>query len=253
MVLSPASTLHHEATTLLAEDPTTSGKGALLYHSVLGAIANGSVTAGAIAGQLGHKSQHQPGLVPSHRGRVCRPTQRPDSESTPPLCPRLPLLQFHFAVLEPHGALLRARNPAQVWSQRLEDVFGSQVRGPVFEQQARTWMRRFASDETLAVRDYVGPSSVSVDGKRRQLDVVVAGPVIRPNGRLRRSVRLRRENHFPVPISAISNGFALSLERGRLMRNCSSSARASTKSLLEEASTRNDVEIIGADRLYRGS
>jgi hypothetical protein len=45
-VLSPAATLHHEATTLLAEDPTLSAASPSLHHSILGAIANGSGTAG---------------------------------------------------------------------------------------------------------------------------------------------------------------------------------------------------------------
>lgn len=45
-VLSPAATLHHEATTLLAEDPTLSAASPTVHHSILGAIANGSVTAG---------------------------------------------------------------------------------------------------------------------------------------------------------------------------------------------------------------
>lgn len=51
-VLSPAATLHHEATTLLAEDPALSGASPTLYHSILTAIANGSVTAGKIANRL---------------------------------------------------------------------------------------------------------------------------------------------------------------------------------------------------------
>ena len=52
-VLSPAATLHREATTLLAEDPGLAGANSLMHHSILGAIANGSVTAGAIANKVG--------------------------------------------------------------------------------------------------------------------------------------------------------------------------------------------------------
>ncbi|MFO7778772.1 MAG: hypothetical protein R6V28_10490, partial [Nitriliruptoraceae bacterium] len=48
-VLSPAATLHHEATTLLAEDPALAGADPALHHSILGVIASGSVTAGKIA------------------------------------------------------------------------------------------------------------------------------------------------------------------------------------------------------------
>ena len=56
---------------------------------------------------------------------------------------------------------------------RLKHVFDSKVRGPVFEEVARTWVTRFASDATLPVRDYVGPSYVNVDGRNHQLDVLV--------------------------------------------------------------------------------
>lgn len=52
-MLAPAATLRHEATTLLAEDPALAGADPLLQHSILGAIATGSVTAGRIASLLG--------------------------------------------------------------------------------------------------------------------------------------------------------------------------------------------------------
>ncbi|MCO4099518.1 MAG: winged helix-turn-helix transcriptional regulator [Gemmatimonas sp.] len=51
-VLSPAATLHHEATTLLAEDPTLAAANQTLHHSILGVLANGAVTAGAISNRL---------------------------------------------------------------------------------------------------------------------------------------------------------------------------------------------------------
>ncbi len=54
-VLSPAATLHHEATTLLAEGPALAAADPLLHHSILGAIATGSVTAGRIASRLGRQ------------------------------------------------------------------------------------------------------------------------------------------------------------------------------------------------------
>ena len=84
-------------------------------------------------------------------------------------------LAFHYAVLEPHDSALRDRDPAEVWSTRLRDVFSSQVRGPTFGQQARIWLRRFASNATLPVHDHVGPSLVKTEGVELELDVVVAG------------------------------------------------------------------------------
>lgn len=49
---SPAATLHHEAVTLLAEDPVLSAANQNLHHSVLGAIARGAATAGKLANRL---------------------------------------------------------------------------------------------------------------------------------------------------------------------------------------------------------
>jgi hypothetical protein len=56
------------------------------------------------------------------------------------------------------------------------DIFRSQVLGPVFEEQSRTWVRRFVSNATLSARDHIGPPYATVDEIDRQLDVLVAGP-----------------------------------------------------------------------------
>ena len=175
-VLSAGATLHHEATTLLAEDPLTSGPGALVHHSILAAIANGSVTAGSIARRVGRQVSN---LAPAlnrlvESGFVVRHDD-PLRDRRPLYAITDPYLQFHYAVLDPHRALLRDRDPMSTWLRRLRPVFDSQVRGPVFEGQARTWVRRFCSDRTLPAGAHVGPSSVSVEGTEHELDVVVAG------------------------------------------------------------------------------
>ena len=77
-MLSPAATLHHEAATLLAEDPALAGADPLLQQSILGAIATGSVTAGRIANRLGRQVSN---LVPApgplvDAGFVLRDPQR---------------------------------------------------------------------------------------------------------------------------------------------------------------------------------
>lgn len=111
-VLSPAATLHHEATTLLAEDPTLSTTSPVLHHSILGTIATGSITAGTIANRLRRsvpnldtalKRLVAAGFVVRHTDPVR--AQRPTYQLADPF------LQFHYAVLEPHGVLLRERDP----------------------------------------------------------------------------------------------------------------------------------------------
>lgn len=175
-VLSPAATLHHEATTLLAEDPTLTTASPTLHHSILGAIANGAVTAGKISSLLKRpvsnldpalKRLIAAGFVIRHEDPVR--AQRPTYELGDPF------LQFHYAILEPHASAFRDRDALTLWHQRFAQVFDARVRGPVFEQQARTWVSRFADAETLGGEpDYSGPSSATFDGREYQLDVVVA-------------------------------------------------------------------------------
>jgi len=175
-VLSPAATLHHEATTLLAEDPTLSSASPTLHHSILGAIANGAVTAGSIGNRLRRPVSN---LAPSLNrliaaGFVLR-HEDPIRTRRPRYALADPFLQFHYAVLEPHGSLLRDRDPLGLWTQTLSTTFHSRVRGPVFEEQARAWVRRYASRDTVgASPDHVGPSSVSLEGTEYDIDVLVA-------------------------------------------------------------------------------
>jgi hypothetical protein len=248
-VLSPGATLHREATTLLAEDPSLAGQASLLHHSILGAIANGAVTAGAIAGKVGKQvaNLNPPLNRLIEAGFVAR-YEDPIRGKRPLYALDDPFLQFHYAILEPHGAELRDRPADQVW------IFGAQVRGPVFEQQARTWVRRYASAETLPNRDYVGRSSVPYEGKDHELDIVVAGAGDVPGDR---------------PVFALGEakaGETISrrhLRRLELARNALGSKAVDAKLLLfgtafdsaleEVSASRPEVELIDLERLYRGS
>lgn len=89
--------------------------------------------------------------------------------------------RWHFLVLvgnskaaihlEPHRSRLRSRDPQALWQERLIEVFDSQVRGPAFEQQARTFVERFASEDTVpGERAHVGPSRLVAGGDDWQLD-----------------------------------------------------------------------------------
>ncbi len=254
-VLEQGATLHREGITLLAEDPTFAGRGALLYNSILGAIANGAVAAGSIANVVGKNVAN---IAPAlnrlvDAGFVVR-LEDPIRSQRPIYALADSFLQFHFAVLEPHGSLLRDRDPYESWSSRLEAVFDSQVRGPVFEEQARTWVRRFASDVTLPVLDHVGPSAVTIDQKVYQVDVVVAREGTEPSER---------------PIVAIGeakSGQTLDVTHLRRLERTRASlgSRATRAKLLlfgpsvhetlrQEAQKRDDIELIDIDRLYQGS
>ena len=253
-VLSPAATLHREATTLLAEDPTVGGKSALLHHSILGAIANGSVTAGGISGRVGRPVSNVDPVLRRliEAGFVVRHDD-PIRKRRPLYALADPFLQFHYAVLEPNGSLFRGQDLSTLWTQRLEPVFGSLVRGPVFEELARTWTAQFASAATLPVRDHVGPSFVRVDDKDRQIDVLVTGPGATPADRTISAIGEARAGE------ELTERHLHTLERFRAaLGEHASHAKLLLfgervhKKLREVAGRRVDVEIIDLERLYAG-
>ena len=255
-VLSPAATLHHEATTLLAEDPTLATASPVIHHSILAAIANGSVTAGRIARQLGRSV---PGIEPALRrlisaGFVVRHTD-PIRAQRPTYALADPFLQFHYAVLEPHGPLLRDRDPGAAWRSRLASRFDSQVRGPVFEEQARTWVRRYAEEPTLGgPADHVGPSTAVIDGTERQLDVVVAGAGRADAPPSERTVLAMGEAKAG---ETVGTGRLTELEQARAALGVRAAgaklllfAPRFTPELVRLAGRRAEVELVDLDRLH---
>jgi len=254
-VLSPAAPLHYEATTLLAEDPALSGASQLLHHGILGAIANGSVTAGSIALKVGRPVSN---LAPSlnrlvDAGFVVRHVD-PLRGQRARYALSDPYLQFHYAVLEPHRSALRMRSPIEMWRKRLVDTFGARVRGPVFEEMARDWVRRFADEATLGgTPHHVGPSGAAVDGVDVELDVVVAGggdvPIERDvlaigEAKAGESVGGRHLARLERVRAALGARAA----RARLLLFGS----AFTNALREDARRREDVELVDLKRLYGG-
>ena len=257
-VLSPAATLHHEATTLLAEDPTLSAGDQTLHHSILNVIANGAVALAAIANKLGRQASNldpvvrrliDAGFVVRHDDPVRR--QRPSFALADPF------LQFHYAVLEPHRTTLRERDVRAAWGGRLAAAFDSRVRGPVFEEQARAWVRRFATHETVGGEPvHVGPSQVTIDRTEYQLDVVVAGgeddvaPADRPvfavgEAKAGEIVGLPRLRHLERARAALGPRAA----GARLLLFAPDFA----PDLRRAAEGRGDTELVDHERLYRGA
>lgn len=257
-VLSPAATLHHEATTLLAEDPTLSAASPTMHHSILGAIANGSVTAGRIANRLRRPvSNLDPALKRLIDAGFVLRHEDPIRAQRPTYALSDPFLQFHYAILEPHGTLLRDRDPGSVWENRLAATFDARVRGPVFEELAREWIRRHAAPATLGgIADHVGPSTVLIEGTRHELDVVAAQadePTATPRDRTvlalgeakaGETVGATRLRHLEKARAALGTRAA----QARLLLF----APAFTEDLQAIAGRREDVELVDLHRLYHG-
>jgi hypothetical protein len=257
-VLAPSATLHHEATTLLAEDPTLAAGSPLLHHGILGGIANGSVNAGKIAK---HLARSVPSIDPALRrliaaGFVIRQAD-PIRAQRPMYSLADSFLQFHYAVLEPNAVLLRERDVRRAWDERLAATFQSRVLGPVFEEQSRAWVRRYATEATLGgPPDHVGPTAVTVDGVERQIDVVVAigSDDAAPTDRTVTAIGEAKAGE------TAGTGILTELERARaaLGHRATSAklllfAAAFTPELRKVAARRSDVELVDHERLYHGN
>lgn len=169
-----------------------------------------------------------------------------------------PFLQFHYAILEPHGPLLRDRAPAAVWSQGLAHVFDARVRGPVFEEQTRQRVRRHADEATIGgPPDHVGPSLITVDGKERQLDVIVAIADDDRTPAIERQITAIGEAKVGEIVD-VRHLHALERARFALGQRAMRAklpvfAPGFTKALTVEADHRDDVELVDLDRLYHGA
>ncbi|WP_129667527.1 AAA family ATPase [Phytoactinopolyspora endophytica] len=146
-VLNPARPLFREARYLLAEEPDL--RDTALYHSVLGAIADGNATRGGIANYLARRSTdlaHPLGVL-EDIGMV---THELDAFRRNRSTYRIaePLITFYHAVMRPvWGDLERPSRAPAMW-ERAKRVFLARVVGPHFERLCREWVRWHASPET---------------------------------------------------------------------------------------------------------
>ncbi len=136
-VLNPQVPLFREARYLLAEELEARDPG--LYHSVLGAIASGSVTNGGIASFIGRTSADiaHPLNVLEDSGLVAR---EPDIFRKGRSAYRItePLISFYQSVMRPRWVALDLGGADRVWPDA-RPRFLAQVVGPHFEQICREW------------------------------------------------------------------------------------------------------------------
>ena len=258
-VLNPSHALFREADYLLAEEPGITDRG--LYNSVLAAIARGDRTPGKVAAALGRDEgalRHPLRML--EEARLIARDQDVLLQRRPQLRVTDPILRFHHAIVRTNLAPLEERRAAEVWTSAA-DTFSSQVLGPHFEEMARTWTARHASERTMGGRvERVGMTVLNdrEERTRHQVDVVALGP----GGRRRKTVRLLGEAKGSVrPMTA---GDLRRLERVRSLLSTAGRADVSTArlalfarsgftdDLLREAGRRTDVELIDLHRLYEG-
>jgi AAA+ ATPase superfamily predicted ATPase len=174
--LNPSSALFREDEYLLTEERAITDRA--VYHSVVGAIAAGHTSQGAIAQALGRQPaavQHplralvEAGFVVAADDalRARRPIYRIAD----------PIVRFHHVVTRRDLARFEDRRTLDAWRDA-EPRFRTHVLGPHFEELAREFTFRFASPDTVGGPvSEVGPAVVNDAAGRTQheVDVVALG------------------------------------------------------------------------------
>lgn len=258
-VLSPAAPLSREVDLLLSEDPTTAQARKLnLYHAALASVALGRHTPGRMADYVNVSGQR---LDPIVRGLVdAQFIDRlidPVRDNRPTYHPGDPIIRFHYAIVRPNHTRL-SRHGADLKEQwrSLSHTFNSKVVGPTFESMARHWLTHYADLSAAASGPvHVGSTVVSVAGKNREVDLVVAlDDADRPADR---TVAVLGEAKSGEEIGRLhlTRLEDIRTAMGDRARNAVLYlvGRRFSSALLSAASSRGDVELVDLEQLYFGS
>lgn len=256
-VLNPASALFREGRYLMAEEPGLEDRA--LYHSVLTAIAEGNTRPGQVAGILG-----RPQTAITHPLKVLEDIRliRRDEDALRRRRPTYqitePILRFYHAVMRRHLTRLELGSASDMWREA-RSTFPSLVLGPHFEELARYWTLRYASNETLGGTAVTVGRTVVQDrsqGRELEVDVVAAG---RSSG----SSRVRAVGEAKWQATRLDEGELERLIRIRSLLADQGVANAKSTRLLlfcpggftrglQQRGRRGEVELVDLARLYSG-
>lgn len=176
-VCNPSHALFTEPAYLLREDPRITDRA--LYFSILSAIAAGAGSPSKIAAAIGRDARSlahpldvlvSAGFVTRHEDLLI---QRRSS-----LRLADPIVKFHDLVVSPRISAFEDRRPGPAWRES-QPSLRTQLYGPAFEDLAREWVRRYASDEALGGPvGEVGSTAVNDSRHRTQheIDVLALAP-----------------------------------------------------------------------------
>ena len=260
-VLDPSSALFREDEYLLAEEPGIADRA--LYHSVLSAVADGASTETAVASRLGRDR-----VAVQHPLRVLKEAGFLVGEEDalrrrrPVLRLADPLVRFLHVVVRPDRAAYEDRATSTTFA-AARPRFRAQVLGPRFEELAREWTARHASQETTGGDvGRVAPAVVNDPGgaTQHQVDVVA---LARGSGGRRPQVRLLGEAKYtrqavgPAQLDRLERIRKAIEAQGRadvgVVRYALFSAAGFDSDLRRRVSRRGDVELVDLGRLYTGS
>lgn len=256
--LNPASAMFREDDYLLTEERSLTDRG--LYHAVIGAIAAGSTSQGAIAAALGREAravQHplkaleDAGFVERHDDMLR--SRRPIYHLADPI------VRFHHVVTRADLARFEDRRFDEAWADA-QPRFSTHVLGPHFEQLARDFTLKFASPATTGGPiSWVGPAVINDPKARSQheLDVVATSRArsgathVTAIGEAKHTARARTiadlDRLEQIRTLLTNRGQATSTTRLLLF-----SASGFDRNLTAVAERRDDLELIDLERLYEG-
>lgn len=167
-------------------------------------------------------------------------------------------MRFHHVITRPDLARFEDRRTAEAWADA-HQRFATHVLGPHFEDLARAFTFRYAASETLGgPAGTVGPAVINDPKGRAQheIDVVALGP----GGAAAPVLAIGEAKHTtkamgPAELRRLEHIRSLVTSRGRDAdgaRLLLFAANGFDPALTAEAGSRDDVELIGLDRLYTG-
>ncbi|MHB8294870.1 MAG: hypothetical protein ACYDH5_09670 [Acidimicrobiales bacterium] len=165
-----------------------------------------------------------------------------------------PIVRFHHVVTRPDLARFEERRAAEAWADA-QQRFSTHVLGPHFEDLARRWAARYASEATTGARlARVGATQVNDPRGRSQFELDVVGLAERG------AISLIGEAKFaasPIGLQVLAR-----LERARDllaakgwtagMKLVVFSGAGFEGRLVKVACARDDVELVDLERLYTG-
>jgi uncharacterized protein len=254
-LLDPSSPLFHEGQLLVADDPTLVDKS--LYWAVLGAVADGNSSRGAIAKAVGRTS---PALTQSldvlAAGRWIEQRRDPFRDRSTTIALTDPMIRSYRTLIAPERPRLAAGRAAEVWSDAQPKI-ARRIFAPHLEWMANDWLIRFASPDTAG-----GAARSSTPGVLRprtqawQIDIVALAPDRNDVDRViaigevkatREAVGLQELARLDEIANALGDRGAAIVRRVLVGR------AGFTAELQREARRRGDVELVDLDRLYGGS
>ncbi len=251
-VMNPSHALYREEEFLLREDPRLADQ--TLYRSILAAVAAGERTPSRLGGRLGRDRTALSALLNNlmTAGFLRKQTDLANTRAVTYLVAD-PIIRYSQLILVPNRARLDERRWMDVWA-ATEQTWRAQVLGPHLEDLAHVWLMRYASESTiggtptvvgrLVVADRADKTSIEIDAAVRDATgrILLIGEVkatvdprgIADLGRLERCRSLLGPDGGGAKLLIVSlNGFE--------------------RSLTAAASSRSDVELVDAARLYEGT